>query len=184
MIRILSVMAGIFLLVNSALAQEPARPAASILEDAYQQAAKEKKNVFVLFHASWCGWCHKMDTAMNDPRISRFFRDNYVITHLVVFESVGKEKRENPGALDLLKKYKAEEMGIPYWQILDKKGKLLADSQQRPDGAGLEIPGENTGCPASEKEVSYFISVLQKTSPLKPEQLEKIRERFRQNESR
>ena len=38
----------------------------SILSTAYNQAQKEKKNVFVIFSASWCGWCKKMDASMND----------------------------------------------------------------------------------------------------------------------
>ena len=42
--------------------------------------------------------------------------------------------------------------------------------------------GANTGCPASEKEVAFFVDILQKTSKLNTEQLEIIRKRFRKNE--
>ena len=157
-------------------------PADAILKEAGSVAAKENKNVFVLFHASWCGWCHKMDTAMNDNSVKRFFTDNYVIRHLVVYESKGKENLENPGALDLLKKYKGDEKGIPYWLIFDKNGKLLADSKLRPDGGGLES-GDNTGCPASEKEVAHFVKVLKETSSLKDDELSVIEKRFRENEN-
>jgi len=41
---------------------------------------------------------------------------------------------------------------------------------------------QNTGCPATKKEVDYFIEVLKKTTDLKEDQLEKIRTRFRRNE--
>src|SRR5262245_46462193 len=58
--------------------------AETILKEAYQRAAKEKKNVMIIFHASWCGWCHKMDTAMNDVACKKFFTDNYVVEHLTV----------------------------------------------------------------------------------------------------
>ena len=152
-----------------------------ILKEAYNIAAKEKKNVFIIFHASWCGWCHKMDTAMNDASVKKFFTDNYVIRHLVVYESKGKENLENPGAIDLLKKYKGDEHGIPYWLIFDKDGKLLADSKLRAEGGGLETGG-NTGCPACEKEVAYFIKVLRQTSSLNDEELANIQKRFRKNE--
>jgi len=85
-----------------------------ILKKAFTQAAKENKKVFVLFHASWCGWCHKMDTAMNDASVKKFFTDNYVIEHLTVYESKGKERLENPRALALLTKYNGNDEGIPY----------------------------------------------------------------------
>ena len=46
------------IIVQQSVAQEKA---STILKDAYKQAKIEKKNVFVIFHASWCGWCKKMD---------------------------------------------------------------------------------------------------------------------------
>lgn len=118
---------------------------------------------------------------MNDKAVKKFFDDNFVIRHLVVHESKGKEKLENPGATDLLIKYKGNDQGIPYWLIFDKDGKLLADSKMRHEGAGLE-QGDNTGCPASEKEVQHFINVLKKTSALNDAQLKIIYDRFRQND--
>lgn len=167
----------------SAASKAQAPPSAGdILKQAYSTAGKEKKNVFVIFHASWCGWCKKMDTAMNDLAVKKFFTDNYVIRHLVVYESKGKENLENPGALDLLKKYKGDDQGIPYWFVIDKEGKLLADSKIRPEGGGLET-GDNAGCPASEKEVAYFVKVLKETSLLKEAELAIIAKRFRENEN-
>jgi len=171
-----------FLFLSIVGKSQSPEPADAILKEAGSVAAKEKKNVFVLFHASWCGWCHKMDTAMNDNSVKKFFTDNYVIRHLVVYESKGKENLENPGALDLLKKYKGDEKGIPYWLIFDKNGKLLADSKLRPDGGGLES-GDNTGCPASEKEVTHFVKVLKETSSLNDDELSVIEKRFRENEN-
>ena len=171
-----------FLFLSIVGKSQSPEPADAILKEAGSVAAKENKNVFVLFHASWCGWCHKMDTAMNDNSVKRFFTDNYVIRHLVVYESKGKENLENPGAVDLLKKYKGDEKGIPYWLIFDKNGKLLADSKLRPDGGGLET-GNNTGCPASEKEVAHFVKVLKETSSIKDDELSVIEKRFRENEN-
>jgi thiol-disulfide isomerase/thioredoxin len=163
-------------------AQKP-ETADAVMKAAYTQAGKEGKNVFLLFHASWCGWCHKMDTAMNDPKVAAFFRDNYVIKHLTVYESPNKKALESPGAVDLLAQYNGTDQGIPYWIVLDKNGTWLADSQIRPEGVNFSTKGENTGCPANEKEVQHFIAVLRKTSKLKEEQLKRISERFRLNES-
>jgi thiol-disulfide isomerase/thioredoxin len=172
-----------WLLLTGTLVKAQIAPASAddVLKEASQQAAKENKNVFVLFHASWCGWCRKMDSSMNDKAIKKFFDNNYIIRHLTVYESKGKETQENPGALDLLKKYKGNDQGIPYWFVFDKEGKLLADSKLRPQGGELE-QGENMGCPASEKEVTQFINVLKKTSSLKDAELKLIFDRFRQNE--
>ena len=174
-------LAFIMLFSVTAKAQPSAPSADEIFKDAYQEAAKENKNVFIIFHASWCGWCHKMDKSMNDETCKKFFEDNFVIRHLVVDESDDKKNLENPGADELRKKYYGDGQGIPFWLLFDKEGKLLADSKMRAGGAGPE-KGNNTGCPASEKEVAYFISVLQKTSGLNASQLEIIRKRFRQNE--
>src|SRR5574339_468386 len=104
-----------------------------------------------------------MDTLMNNEACRKFFDDNFVVRHLVVFESASKKKLENPGAEELLKKYRAEKQGIPFWLIYDPRGNLLADSQLKPE--------ENTGCPATREEVDYFLKVLQKTSPLTKDQL-------------
>ena len=172
-----------YLLLSVAGRTQSPPSADAVLKEACGVAANEKKNVFVMFHASWCGWCHKMDAAMNDESVKKFFTDNYVIRHLVVYESKGKENLENPGALEMLKKYKGDEQGIPYWLVFDKNGNLLADSKMRPEGGGLES-GVNTGCPASEKEVAHFVKVLKETSSLKEPRLSIIEKRFRENENK
>jgi len=51
----------------------------------------------------------------------------------------------------------------------------------RKEGDGPE-KGDNAGCPATEKEVDFFIDVLKKTSSISKEQLEIIRKRFREND--
>ena len=179
------VLSFVFALLFSVVAKAQPAPlpasAETILKNVYTQAAKENKNVFIMFHASWCGWCHKMDKSMNDETCKKFFDNNFVIGHLVVDESADKKNLENPGADELRKKYYGDGQGIPFWLVFDKSGKLLADSKMRSEGGGPET-GDNTGCPASEKEVEYFILVLQKTTDLNAAQLEIIRKRFRQNE--
>jgi thiol-disulfide isomerase/thioredoxin len=171
-----------FLIVKQITAQESGRQTNAVLGEAYQQAAREKKNVFVMFHASWCGWCHKMDSSMNDKILKDYFDNNYVITHLTVYESRDKKNLENPGALELLSKYKGNDLGIPYWIIFNKDGKWLADSQRRPDGSDYNVTGENVGCPASREEVNHFLKVLAQTSTLNTDQLSLIEKRFLRNQ--
>ena len=147
-----------------------------ILKPVYAQAAKENKKVLLIFHASWCGWCRKMDTSLQDKNIQPLINEYYVTTHLTVYESKDKKQLENLGALEFLTKHGGAEKGIPYWLVLDKHGNVLADSQYKPN--------QNVGCPATEEEVAHFISVLKKTSSLNDDQLKVVEKRFRMNEAK
>lgn len=160
-------------------AQAP-QSADEVMSEAYKVAKAENKKVFLMFHASWCGWCHKMDAAMSEPEMKKFFDDNFVIRHLVVMEPETKKNLENPGAMDMMKKYHGGDSGIPFWLVFDDKGTLLADSKIRPEGGGPET-GNNVGCPAREDEVAYFIDVLKKTTKLKENELALISTRFKKN---
>ena len=159
----------------SIIAEAQQTPTAdAVLREARAKAAKENKKVMVIFHASWCGWCKKMDASLNDPSVKDFFDKNYVITHLTIDESADKKNLENPGAAELNKEWGGENQGIPFWVIMDKDGNILADSQ-------IE-PGKNVGCPASAEEVAHFIKVLRKTSSITNEQITPVEKRFRKNE--
>jgi thioredoxin-related protein len=173
----------LFLLSSITHAQEKPLPADEIMKQALQQAGEENKNVMIIFHASWCGWCHKMDSSMNDESCKKFFDDNFVVRHLVVDEYNEQKKLENPGANELRAKYHGNGEGIPFWLIFDKNGNLLADSEMRPEGAGADTKGDNVGCPAQEKEVAYFINILKKTSRITSDEEAAIYKRFRQNEN-
>lgn len=169
------------LVITVTKAQDTVQSATQILNEANALAAKENKKVFVIFHASWCGWCHKMDKSMNDESCKKYFDDNFIIRHLVVNESSEKKHLENPGGEDLKVLYHGQGQGIPFWLIFNKDGKLLSDSKIRKKGEGSEA-GENSGCPASEKEVDFFINVLKRTTSLNKDELEIIEKRFRKNE--
>jgi thioredoxin-related protein len=167
-----------FLLSVAVIAQPKAVPAKEVLQAAYKQATAENKNVLLIFHASWCGWCHKMDSSLNNPACKKFFTDNYIITHLTVLESADKKQLENDGADELLKKYKAFDSGIPFWVVLDKTGNLLHDSFIKNNKGDTAI----IGCPAAEEEVKAFIKILKSTSSLNEKELETVVGVFRKNE--
>ena len=173
----------ILLTANMAFAQNTVPTAETIITAAYKRAAAEKKNIIVLFHASWCGWCRKMDASMNDDKTKKLFDDNYVTVHLTVEESKDKKNLENPGADLMKKKYHGEEAGLPFWLIFDKNGKLLGDSYIRKQGIPMDQPGESIGCPASDEEVAAFITILRSSSSLTEQQLTVIAERFKKNKA-
>jgi len=153
-----------------------------IVQNACKQASRENKNVMVMFHASWCIWCHRMDSSMNDNSCKKFFDDNYVTAHIVVMESKGKENLENPAGMELLTRYNGANQGIPFWVVIDKDGKVLADCFMKPEGSGPDVKGAMIGCPATQPEVDAFIKVLKKTSKITPQQETAIVKRFRQND--
>lgn len=167
--KIKSILLCLFLLgsLTVAHAQEDA---SAVLQTAYTQAKKENKKVFVIFHASWCGWCKKMEKNMESPSCKKLFDNNYVTTFLTVQESPKNKNLENPGAADLLTKYKASGVGIPFWVILDTDGTVLADA--------FNSKGENLGCPATAEEVGEFLTKLKKTSKLTKAQLDVISQVF------
>ncbi|RYZ57894.1 MAG: thioredoxin family protein [Chitinophagaceae bacterium] len=154
--------------------KEQAPTAEAILQPTLAKAKEGGKNVLLLFHASWCGWCRKMDASLADKTIQPLIAKNYEIAHLTVYESQNKKYLENKGALEFLQENGGAEKGLPFWYVLNSEGKVLASSEIS--------QGNNSGCPATEEEVAYFLSVLKKTARLTDAELETIRVRFRQNE--
>jgi thiol-disulfide isomerase/thioredoxin len=171
----------LLLLFGSVAFSQTPPSATAVLKEATAKATLEKKKVFIIFHASWCVWCRRMDTSMNDPRVKAFFDKNYEIRHLTVLESDNKKALENPGAEELMIRYNGKGQGIPYWLVFDNTGKFLFDSKRRTEG-GTPESGNNTGCPATKEEVDYFISVLEQTSALTKKELATIAEVFRKND--
>jgi len=160
--------------------QDDPPTADAIMNKAIQKAQDENKHIFLMFHASWCGWCKKMDKAMADDACRDFFEDNFVTIHMVVKESPANKHLENPGADELLAKYKGETSGIPFWLIFNKNGDFITDSFMK-IVVGEEIKSGNIGCPATDEEVSAFIDKLKLVTQLTESEEKSITERFRQN---
>jgi thiol-disulfide isomerase/thioredoxin len=180
--KIISLICMVSVFVANSFAQTVIPSSDVVMKAAYAKAAKQNKTVLLIFHASWCGWCKKMDSSLLDTKY--IFDKNFVIEHLTVQESKGKEYLENPGAEALMNTYNGEKQGLPYWVMLDKEGKFLFDSQIRKEQADGRIIGANVGCPASKEEVDYFIGLLKKLTTLDGDDLGIIEDRFRKNEAK
>jgi thiol-disulfide isomerase/thioredoxin len=168
---------------GAAYGQDKPESAGKIMDDACKLAAKEGKNVMIVFHASWCGWCKKFEASVKDPSCSAFFDKNFIIRYLDILERGDKKSLENPGAEELFNKNGGQNGGVPYFLIYDKKGTLLGDSKIKPSGDQANKPAENMGCPASEAEVAAFIGILSKVTKVSDTEKAAITERFKKNKS-
>jgi len=146
----------VFLFTVTLLFGQDTKPqtADSILKASYKEAKASDKNVFLIFHASWCGWCKRLDKAMQSDELKKIFEDNYIITHLDVGERGDKIKElENPGGKEIMAKLGGEKSGLPFYVFLDANGEKLSDSNVMPEN-------QNIGYPGSAEEIEAFGKLL------------------------
>jgi thiol-disulfide isomerase/thioredoxin len=139
-------------------------PARTVVANAVEQAKKENKAVMVIFHASWCGWCKRLDAWMAKPDVKSFFDKEFVVVHLTVLENDPKQKvNENAGGVDMMEAWKGKDAGLPFTVMLDGEGKMVANSNTEKDGTA-----GNIGCPWKAEEQDWFFGMIQKARPTAP----------------
>ncbi|WP_294324745.1 thioredoxin family protein [uncultured Chryseobacterium sp.] len=141
-----------------------------ILKKALTEAKAKNKNVLLMFHASWCKWCHTMENNMKLSETKPVFEKKFVIAYVDVQEMGDKKKLENPGGEELMNRYKGKDAGLPFWLILNAKGEVLADS--------FNDKKENLGCPSTAEEVDVFLAKLKKSSRMNDNELQAVRKAF------
>jgi len=91
------------------------------IQQALAHAAREHKNVLIVFGANWCYDCHVLDLAFHRPEMSAILQRSYEVVHV----DVGEFNRNT----DLMQKYGVPQQKIPSLAVLDGKGKLLYSQQ-------------------------------------------------------
>ena len=159
MMRLIATLFLLAVLIGSVAAQSASpRSASDILAESYKHAQASDRNVFLMFHASWCSWCKRLDAVLSDSSVQKIFQSHYVITHLDVLErKEKKETLENPGGVEVMKELGGADSGLPFYAILDAKGKLLVNSNALPKN-------QNIGFPAAKEEVEAFMTMIKKTA--------------------
>ena len=157
------VLAGALLAGPPARGGTPAPSATPTAEAVLSVAAKAartgRRNLLVVFHASWCGWCRKLEAVLADPKAKEILDLHFERVELTVLERGEKEALENPGAEELLTSLAGEDAGLPFTAVLDRK-------TRRPIAtSNTNGPGTNVGFPAREDEIGHFVGMLRQGAP-------------------
>lgn len=150
------------LALGLASAQTPP-PAEKLVADAKQKAAASGKAVFVRFTASWCGWCHRMQSVLDSPSVKPIWSKYFESVAVVVLENGDKKPLENPGGDAMMEAQGGKGQGIPYFFFVDaKSGKTIVNSLM--PAVGDKKPA-NVGCPYAPEEIAFFVKLLEKAAP-------------------
>ena len=134
-------------------------PADKIMATAFEEAKDAGKNVFLIFHASWCGWCKRLDKALQSSELKDIFEENYVIAHLDVLENGDKiALLENPGGKEIMKSLGGEKSGLPFYAFIKPDGEKIGNSNVMPKEM-------NIGYPGSDAEIEAFGKLLKLSAP-------------------
>ena len=88
------------------------------IKEALAHAAREHKNVILVFGGNWCYDCHVLDLAFHHPEVEPTLKAHFVVVHV----DVGEYTKN----LDLAKQYQVPlEKGVPALAVLASDGKLL-----------------------------------------------------------
>ena len=151
-------LAGLATVAMGAQAETPA-PTKAVMTTAYAKAKSSGKNVLVIFHASWCGWCHRFDDFLKEPT-GKKLTSGLEIVHIDVLENDGPHKGdENPGGLDFMTALGGKDAGLPFMAIVNPKGKMVINSLDPKN------KNQNTGYPGEISEIAHFIHMLEVGAP-------------------
>ncbi len=142
-------------------------PADAMVTRAQARAKAEKKTVFLAFHASWCGWCKRLEAWLERPAVKPVWEKHFVTVWLTVMESEDKKALENPGGASWLERVGGKGEGLPFFALLTSTGSVAADSRRVESGKRLG----NVGYPAAHEEVAWFLTAVQSSTKITPAEI-------------
>jgi thioredoxin-related protein len=160
-LRTISLLSLTVILFTFSMVGQNVKPdsAQTILKAAVIKAQSSKLNVLLIFHATWCGWCKRLERAINDTAVKPLIDENYIVTMLDVKDRGDKiQTYENPGGQNIMSEFGGNNAGLPFIVFLNGKGTMIANSNVMPKN-------QNIGYPGSKEEISAFVKILQKTAP-------------------
>ena len=136
--------------------------AETVLEAAQKKAKKEHKGIFLVFGASWCGPCKRLDMFLNEPTNRSVIEKYFVVTRLTVAEQYGGNPKLNtPGGEKLFARFGGPGNSVPFVVLLNSKADLIVNSN-RPIGNDKL---DNIGYPEEPLEILWFVSMLKEAAP-------------------
>ncbi len=163
--RTLRICAAFLLVVSSSGVLAQSLPDANrVLAQAEAQAGEQQKSVLVVFGASWCKYCHLFEKFLSSPEIQPIIEKHFIVTHLGVYEELGKHPDlNNPRSDKLVREFgDADVGGLPFIVFLNPKGQTIVTSN-RP--SKKKAAGENIGYPSAPEEIDWFMVMIRKAAP-------------------
>lgn len=148
----------------------PPKTAQAILAKAEAESATTKRPILLLFGATWCVFCTRLESFLHSPPVEPIFTKNYVLVQMDVLERSGNLAKETPGGTAMMDQYTdnfpsfppGSHEGLPYYVVLNSQGKKLADSG-------------DIGYPGGDQGLERFSTLLKNTAPqMTPAQRAKI----------
>lgn len=157
-LRLIPLVVG--LAVAGSASASNALPVKDLIQQATNSAQANHKGILLIFHASWCGWCHQLDKSLAVPALKAVMDKDFVVLHVTVLENDAHKADENPGGADLLQQYGGANQGIPYFVAMDYTGKVVANSKVMEQGKL-----QNMGFPTEPIEFAHFKEMLKLANP-------------------
>lgn len=95
------------------------------IQQAIEQARRERKNVLLDLGGDWCIWCHRLEAFIHSHDELRELRDKHYVT-LKVY--VGNDDERNVEFLSRLPPFE----GVPHLLVYNSRGQLLCSQATDP----------------------------------------------------